>query len=345
MPGGVFMLDVFIDRDTIKVGPRFAVSFQRTLRLPDDGHVYPLPPGLGRFPVLKVEDYLDRAPLAWREHGGAFIPMYQCEALWLGFHAAPWKPNAVKISIGGVNAISGESDEETLHDDPQNYLVCPDQPWLDGIHTGHAMVRQFVAIPLGFGYTVEASITGAEIFGGIQLTVYEPKPGIFPDEPPAKTDTGPLRSAMPRLGGTESMGIGAGGAMKQKIYPDPYGVEVWDQENYGRIFIYIINSAEFFAITGLDPPPTPIDAKTYTEYGLPWFNLYDETKADIPSSERLAKAKTISDRAAERGETIDNSASFEVPEAQIKKLRSGSAQTKDDFPSNPQPSASSPKHE
>jgi len=42
------------------------------------------------------------------------------------------------------------------------------------------------------------------------------------------------------------MGLGAGGSMKQKIYPDPYGIETWDQDNYGRIFIHIINSSEFF---------------------------------------------------------------------------------------------------
>lgn len=339
------MLDVAIDQDVIRIGPRFAVSFQRTLRLPDDGRVFPLPPGLGRFPVLRVEDYLERVPLAWREHGGMFIPMYQREALWLGFHGAVWKPNAVKVSVGGVNAVSGESDEETLHADPQNYLVCPDQPWLDGIHTGHELIRQFVAMPLGFGYTVEAAMTGAEISGGIQITVYEPKPGRFPDEPPSKLDTGPVRSAMPKPGGAASMGLGAGGAMKQKIYPDPYGIDTWDRDNYGRVFIHIINSTEFSAITGLDPPPTPIDAKTYTEYGLPWFDLYDETKGDVTPSERLAKAKTISARDAERGESVQTDTSFKVPETQTRKLRTDDRQVQDDQPPNPNPAANSPRHE
>lgn len=30
------------------------VSFHRTLRLPDDGRDYPLPPTLGRFPVARI---------------------------------------------------------------------------------------------------------------------------------------------------------------------------------------------------------------------------------------------------------------------------------------------------
>ena len=314
------MLNVTIYNDTVRVGSRFAISFQRTLRIPDDGRTYPLPPGLGRLPILRVEDYLGRVPRAWRGCGGVFISMYQREALWLGFHAASWKPNAVKIAVGKVNVLSGEPDDETLHADPQDYVVCPDQPWLDGIHTENELIRQFVAMPLGLGYTVEASIMGMESFGGIQVTVYEPLPGIFPDEPPIKTDVGPVRSVIPKAGGVTSMGLGAGGAMKQKIYPDRYGIEVWDQDNYGQIFVHIINSMQFFEITGLEPPPTPINAKTYTEYGLPWFDLYDETKGDVPPSKRLAGVKTIALRDAERGEKAPADVSLEVSESQIKKL-------------------------
>ena len=339
------MLNVTIDKEMIRIGERFAVTFQRTLRIPDDGRAYPLPPGLGRFPVLKVEDYLDLVPPLWREHGGAFIPMYQREALWLGFHAAPWKPNAVKIAVGRVNAISGEPDDKALHADHQDYVVCPEQPWLDGVHTGQGLIRQFVAMPLGLGYTIEASMTGAETFGGIQITVYEPKPGKFPEKPPVKPDTGPIRTAMPKPGGIASMGLGAGGEMKQKIYPDPYGIETWDQDNYGRIFIHIINSAEFFAIAGFDPPPTPIDAKTYTEYGLPWFDLYDETKGDVPPSERLDRAKTISDRDAERGEEVKADASFNVSGSQIKILGSKDSGAKDCQPSSPDCQGHSPERE
>jgi hypothetical protein len=47
----VIMLRVRVLDDAIRIGRHFAVSFQRTLRIPDDGGVYPLPPGLGRFPL------------------------------------------------------------------------------------------------------------------------------------------------------------------------------------------------------------------------------------------------------------------------------------------------------
>ena len=80
-------------------------------------------------------------------------------------------------------------------------------------------------------------------------------------------------------------------------------------------------ACSFFEITGIEPPPTPINAKTYTEYGLPWFDLYDETKGDVAPSERLAQIKTISARDAERGGTAQADESFEMSESQIKKLQ------------------------
>ena len=56
------------------------------------------------------------------------------------------------------------------------------------------------------------------------------------------------------------MGLGAGGKMKQDIYPDPHGVETWDTENFGKAYIHIVNSMDFREITGLEPPVTPISA-------------------------------------------------------------------------------------
>jgi hypothetical protein len=316
------MLDITIEDHRIHIGERFSIEFQRTLRIPDDSKIYPLPPGLGEFPVNRVADYLDRVPDHWKKLNSFFIPMYQKEALWLGFNGAYWKPNAVKIGVGNINAISGEVWDEKLHDDPQDYIVCPDQPWLDGINVGEGFIRQFVATPLGLGDTIEAQLTGVEKFGGIQILVYEPKPGKFPDQPPPESDI-VLETVSMTSSGEYEMGLGAGGKMQQKIYPDKYGIETWDLENYGSIFIYIVNSEKYREITGLEPPPTPISAQTYTEYGFPWFSLYDEEKGDLPASARLAEVKTIREREAERGiNNQEDDLSVDVDESNIKKLYS-----------------------
>jgi hypothetical protein len=52
-----------------------AIHFQRTLRIPDDRKCYPLPPGLGRFPLQRMEDFLDRVPQAWARRGGVIMPL------------------------------------------------------------------------------------------------------------------------------------------------------------------------------------------------------------------------------------------------------------------------------
>ncbi len=355
----IILIESLADTHIIRIGPRFAVSFQRTLRVPDTGRTYPLPPGLGAFPIYAAAPYGDvfpgnaagpastgRAPIGGASNDRAgnvfFIPMYQREALWLGFRGASWHPNAVMIFAGGVNAISGaisgaisavapgrsaasasgEDDLQgghVLDDHPQNYIVTPLQPWLDGFNTGDGTVRQFVAMPLGLGYTMEAAITDRERYGRIHITVFEPKHGRFPDEPPPEIS--PEKRPLAGMGGGQfaRMGLGAGGVMRQKIYPDPHGLDAWDPANYGEVTIHIVNSAQFREITGQDPPPTPVDAAVYTLHGLPWFELFDADKGDVPRAAPLAEAKTVRERDLERG-IAEETAAFEVSGEQVKRL-------------------------
>ena len=310
-------LPVRVRDDRVTIGERFAASFQRTLRIPDDGREYPLPPGLGRFPLLRVADYAERLPADWGPDD-LFLPMYQREALWLGFDGASWKPNAVKIGIGGVNAVSGRPWDEGLHAEPQDYLVTPDQPWLDGINVGDGQIRQFVAMPLGAGYTVEAQVTGAETVGGLQLLVFEPKPGRFPDQPPPMPDAPPMMMAAPAP--AAEMGLGAGGTMRQKIYPDEYGVDTWDPDARGGVVVHILNSARYRELIGTEPPPSPVGATTYAEHGLPWFDLYDEFRATLAGADRLRSVKSIDQQEAERGLRGDVEPSLRVEELPVRKL-------------------------
>ncbi|WP_373500591.1 hypothetical protein [Desulfococcus sp.] len=336
--GGAVM-EIDFDTHAIRIGPHFGVSFQRTLRLPDDGRTYPLPPGLGAFPIYDASLF----PGIFSESTGAglaaapparktfFIPMYQREALWIGFRGAAWHPSAVVVSAGGVNVLTGEiagaasgSGGKILDDGPQNYIVAPLQPWLDGFNTGDGTIRQFVAMPLGLGYTLEASLTGRERRGGIHITVFEARPGRFPDTPPPEMPH--EKRPMAGLGGLGSprMGLGAGGVMRQRIHPDPHGLDAWDPGTCGEIVIHILNSARFREIAGFDPPPTPIDAAAYTRHGLPWFDLYDEEKGDLPGSATLAGAGTVRARDAALG--IENaSAPVEISGDQVKRLGRGDA--------------------
>jgi hypothetical protein len=117
------------------------------------------------------------------------------------------------------------------------------------------------------------------------------------------------------------MGIGAGGLMRQKIYPDEHGVETWDPTNRGQVVVHVVNSEAYREITGRAAPPTPVDARSYTTRGLPWFDLYDEHRHDLPASGRLAGVRGLAGRRADRGETPDpEDAPIYVPEWQVEKL-------------------------
>ena len=158
-------MPVKVVRDQLVLGP-VTVNFQRTLRIPETG-LHPLPPGLGRFPLRRVEDYPDTAPAEWLARGGVMLPIYQREAMWLSFDAD--EPAALQVGVGKVCAVSGLPWIEHLVKDPQNYVALPEQPWLDGINAGDGFIRQFVAVPLGSGATVEGQVTGQETHGGVQL--------------------------------------------------------------------------------------------------------------------------------------------------------------------------------
>jgi hypothetical protein len=300
--------------DRLQIGG-LEVTFQRTLRIPDDGNTYPLPPGLGAFPIRKVEDYAERVPQPWREKGGVFIPMYQREALWMSFHSP--ERMAVKVAVGKIDALSGRRWNERLTKRPQNYLVCPDQPWLDGINAGDGFIRQFVAMPLGMGYTVEGQLTGQEEEGGIQIKAFKSK---LPPRSYDSFDGEQIVACMAAPG--DSMGLGAGGKMRQDIFPDPYGIETWDTESAGRVFVHIANSMVWRDITGEEPPPTPISAALYTEHGFPWFDLYDEGKGDIAGSKTLGGVKTIKEIDKDKGfGSQQDDTTIGVPGGQVKTIK------------------------
>lgn len=286
------MLEVKLtpSRDGIEIGS-VTVQFMRTLRIPDDGRQHPLPPGLGEFPVRRVADYADRVPAEWARHGGVFLPMHEREAMWMSFDAPEEEPHALKVAMGMVNAVTGKPWSEQLDRADQDYVVLPYQPWLDGIKTEQDSIRQFVAMPLGEGYTVEGQLTGEEQYGGLQLLAFPAKPGAIP--PPER---------MPRMAfdgppdvcciaeASLDMGLAAGGRMRQKIYDDPHGVDTWDQSRCGRVYVHLCNAQQWHAITGEQAPALPREVEGY---GGPWFGVADGGVDAVPGSDILNTVKSV----------------------------------------------------
>ena len=269
------------------------ISFQRTLRIPDDGKNYPLPPGLDRFPLRHVDDFAKRVPATWLEHGGAMLPMYQSEALWLHFSSPNDYPFAVKVATGKINAVTGESWHDTLTAEPQDYLSVPEQPWLDGYCVAEGVIRQFVAMPLGSGYSVEEQLTGAGEHGGIQLLVHPLRREAF--RPSQRASGGPYVFMEAELApyGLADMGLAPGGTMEQEIYDDPHQFSDWNLQQRSRCFVHLANALVWRAITGADPPTTPLTAAEYTRAGLPWFDYYADKLPVLAGGSRLGGLRSV----------------------------------------------------
>jgi hypothetical protein len=283
-----------------------SIEFQRTLRIPDDGRDYPLPPGLGRFPLCHVDDHASRVPPTWIRHGGVMLPMYQSEALWLNFNGH--YPMAVKVAAGKIDAVTGEAWTEGLHRHPQDYVVVPDQPWLDGYCVERGTIRQFVAMPLGAGYTAEEQLTGSAEFGGVQLLVYPMKREVWEKRQRRaehfvySEDADARYSNLARSAGPSDMGLAPGGRMRQEIYDDPYDPDDWDVACSSRCFVHLANSLAWRAVTGTNPPTTPPTAEEYTRQGLPWFDYYGGDVEVLGGSSKLASLKSVFQMGKDKGD-------------------------------------------
>ncbi len=285
------------------------VEFQRTLRIPDDNREYPLPPGLGRFPMEHMEDHSSRLLAAWVEHGGVLLPMYQSEALWINFPRlfGSRYPFAVKIAAGKINAVTGGEWNNSLVKDPQDYVVVPGQPWLDGFCVQKGLIRQFVAMPLGKGYTAEEQITGAAEHGGIQIIVYPMKRDRYEQLQKERSRWGTIMGgnvcfSLGKSDESLQMGLAPGGLMRQQIYEDEYGYEVWDMTVSNRCFVHILNSAQWRVATGKPIPGKPASAADYTKAGLPWFEYYRDKLGVLAGAKKLAQLDSVAAKSVKLGD-------------------------------------------
>lgn len=274
------------------------INFQRTLRIADDNREYPLPPGLGNFPLAHVDNLGDRLPENWQQHGGIFFPMYQAEAMWISFDTD--YPFAIKVAAGKINAVTGNDWSNELAQDPQDYLVIPDQPWLDGFCIAKGKIRQFVAMPLGEGYSAEEQLTGKAEHGGMQIIAYPMKRSFY-EEYCAETEEDesdldymekPMFCRRAVEESVPDMGLAPGGVMRQEIYADDYGLDAWNKETRARCYVHIANSQTYHQLTGCQPPDKPPTARDYTAAGLPWFDYYSDGDA-LSGSGKLAGLQSL----------------------------------------------------
>lgn len=313
-----------IDKDA-----NFSIDFQRTLRIPDTDKTYSLPPGLGSFPLRHAEDFVANLPSKTHERGGVLLPMWQAEAMWMRFRSGDLGsdlkfPVAIKIAAGKINAVTGEVWRAGLHGNPQDYMVYPNQPWLDGFAIEKGVIRQFVAMPLGTGYSVEEQLTGSAEWGGIQICVVPLKAQIWRAKRRAWEKENRNQEAIIQFSKAPvalheiGISLAAGGRMQQEIYEDTFHLEDWDAAASQRVFITLVHAKDWKQITGesaLDEPPT---AKEYAEAGLPWYQYYGHDQKVLPGGDNFTGLKSVAELFDKvTGATLPNSQDLQtsVPQA------------------------------
>ena len=216
------------------------------------------------------------------------------------------------MAAGKINAISGRSWDPELNPDDQDYLVVPGQPWLDGFCVAKDQIRQFVAMPLGDGYTAEEQLAGKAEHGGLQILIY-PMKSLNYDELRRSHDEWSQnrersracgsgrrshndRVRVARLEGKDAdlMGLAPGGRMRQQIYADRYGFDAWDRGVSTRFFVTLVNAAQWRSITGKMSPLSPPTADDYTKAGLPWFD-YNAACPTLAGAPGLSALKSVNE--------------------------------------------------
>jgi len=87
--------------------------------------------------------------------------------------------------------------------------------------------------------------------------------------------------------------IAPGGLIKQCILEDHYDASIWERERMICFNVQVLNSSFFRQVTGVEPPKTPVTAKTYADQGLPFFKIYNESSTIKGDFDRIKSVKAI----------------------------------------------------
>lgn len=263
------------------------VTFHRTLRVPDET-TYGLPPSLGTFEVRDADDASE-----------VLMPMWQSEAAWIDFTAPHRYPFMLKIGVGGINAITGDPYTAEPDYKAEDYLETSTQPWLDGFRVDDSTVRQFVAMPLGRGYSAAEQLTGTDT-GIIAFSVVPLKAEVWKQRRRYSPDLVINACAPPAA---EGMGLGAGGTITQSIATPVEPHENWCRADRSEWNVRLVNSESWQALTGRPPHHQPLTIDDYLEYGFPWFEWYDDSLARQGESQ-FGSLQTVKQIADEKGEQV-----------------------------------------
>lgn len=243
------MIPVDIQAERVYLSPRLSISIQRAEYL--CAFEKEPPHNLGALPLHRVSDYSQVLPATWHKEAGVFVPLLPDEALWLGLSGTTERPNAVRIYLDDINAVTGKLSPPDFHSNMQDYLVCPPQLHWDGVRTG-GTIEPFAAPIL---------TRDPGIFKTLRVIVYEALPEISfrKRELPTRGIPVPLQAASRDPASRELSSVMA----------DPYGRETWDEKLAATLCVQFVEPALYESVTR-KAVPQPADRKdVFTRYRLP----------------------------------------------------------------------------
>ncbi|PPQ91433.1 hypothetical protein CVT25_014321 [Psilocybe cyanescens] len=249
--------------------------------------------------------------------------MYQSEVLWISFCLI--KPCVLKISVGGVNALTGAPSDVSIPRkiiphcamiDPANCKQFVDsspklaprttKPFIDGwmaswsrfvlldpSHNLCSNLTGFVSIPLELGKVAEGQIIGHETGGDIQFVVFP----LYPTDVCFRHgDTELDIFKTPR-----QLGLSADDYISMENTGIPTTILSPTHTTFKPLATSItlplkvdLEPAAPFgcSVTGLPTPPTPVNERIYEKNRYPWLEIYDERILVVDLNSVLREAAT-----------------------------------------------------
>jgi hypothetical protein len=161
------------------------------------------------------------------------------------------RPHALKLGDDSIDVVSGRRfDPDTLTADPQNYLVIPDQPWLDGSSRATASCASSWRRRSGRGHRGVA----------ITLSLFRRGPdACLVLHTPRSETIERAGEILDRVDREPPLGLDANGRVRQRIYADEWRDRTsGTRSRSGRPYRPLVDAVAFEAVTGIAAPP-PVD--------------------------------------------------------------------------------------
>ena len=146
-------------------------------------------------------------------------------------------------------------------------------------------------------------MTGAAEHGGLQIIAYPMNPAKYEElrQPVRVGNFEVYHSPSADVAYSFEMGLAPGGLMDQEIYKDDYGFNAWETSVRSRCFVHILNSLQYAAVCGVEPPNKPPTAAQYTAAGPPWFEYYGGDLEALEGASALAGLDSVAAKKWKQG--------------------------------------------